>query len=375
MSISIPKKALYNIIKDATDTTKNPANKSKFTLDLSTNDSFKAVEVTIPKESFVETSKLFDGIVIQTKSATITFDKKAFMDIANAANADIKVNINSVDASKLSEGTRAIIGDRPVYDFTITSGDKTISNFNGGRAAVSIPYTLKPGEKQGNVIVYYINNNGVLETVKNCNYDGNTGTVNFSVTHFSKYAVASKTVGFSDVPSGEWFSAPIEFVAARELFSGVGEDQFAPYSFMTRAMFVSVLSRIEGSSINGYRSLPFTDVDINEWYGKPIAWAYANKIINTGVSLFNPNEPITREEMALILYNYIIHKNISMPVVNEENFSDMSSVSNEAKEAVSYMKKFGLISGVGSNTYAPQQTATRAQVAQIFMNLIKLLSK
>lgn len=375
LAVSIPKTVIDTAISQAVDIAKNQGDKTSVLLNLSTTDTFNAVEVSIPKVSFAELNKQVDSLTIQTQFATLDFDKKAIATIANAASNDIKISTSVVSTSMLSEEARLIVGDNPVYDFTIKSGNKTISTFSGGTATIGLPYTLKADQKPGTIIIYYINSNGALETVKNCNYDEKTGTVFFKISHFSKYAIASKAVSFTDVPTAEWFSTPVDYVTARDLFSGIGNDLFAPHTVMTKAMFVTVLSRLEGSAVNNHWTLPFTDININDWYGKPIAWAAAKKLINTNESLFNPNEPITREEMALILYNYLNYKQLSLPIVAEGTFLDMSTVSDEAKEAVSYMKKYGIISGFGSNAYAPQQTATRAQVAQIFMNMIKATSK
>ncbi|GBG06942.1 hypothetical protein PAT3040_01484 [Paenibacillus agaridevorans] len=338
----------------------------------------KAVEVAIPQKSMTAVADAqLAGLTIATAVASITFDVTAVKAIAEAAKADIKVSVSAVDPSTLSVSatTKAQLMGRPVFDFTVMSGDEKISSFNGGNASIVVPYTLKSGENADAIVVYYLDESGNLENVLG-RYDAATGTVKMTLRHFSNYVIAYNNKKFADVLSTSWYASAVQFVAARQLFNGVAEGEFAPNKAMTRAMFATVLANMENADLTSYKTSEFTDVDINAWYGSVIAWAADKNIVSgVGNSKFDPNASITREQMAVMLHNYIEYKGITLESTSPPAFADASTVSVWAKDAVAKIQSYGLISGVGNNTFAPSANANRASVATIFTNLIKALIK
>ncbi len=173
------------------------------------------------------------------------------------------------------------------------------------------------------------------------------------------YTIGLKSASYLDVPQ-DWYTNAVEYVTIRGLFAGYNGN-FTPNGTMTRAMFVQVLANLEGTTL----------IKGDYWYSGAVAWAQRSGIIGN----IEPSQVISREEMAVILCNYIKYKGIELNVVNDKPFADINDVSVEAKTAVEFMKKYGLIEGVGNNTYAPKRTATRAEVAAIFTNVIKALAK
>ncbi len=376
-SAAISSNTITEAVKAATDSAKTGGTAVTVEIKVSAPQTATTVEATIPKTAFSELAKSADNVTISTPFATINFNDKALLEIAKAASNDITVTASIVDKTTLPEATQLLVGNKPVYDFTVKAGEKLITDFGNGKATITIPYNLAAGEKTNSIVIYYINSKGELEVVKNCKYDAATGTVSFITTHFSRYAVAYKPVSFNDVSGSDWFVSAVDFVASRELFSGMGNNDFASASAMNRAMFVTVLARLDGDDLNAYVTSVFSDVDINEWYGKSIAWATSNSIVS-GVEngMFAPNREITREEMAVMLYNYMKYKGITVPDTgNNTPFNDSDKVSVWAQDAVAEMKRLGLIGGVGGNNYAPKDTANRASVATIFMNFINALLK
>ncbi len=176
---------------------------------------------------------------------------------------------------------------------------------------------------------------------------------------------------FTDVKEGDWFYKPVRYVFWKGLFGGTSETRFSPNTPMTRAMFAKVLANLAGVDLKTYTTSPFADVDIKAWYGPEVAWA-ADKGLVTGVGdgKFAPNRAITREEMAVFLYRYIKFRGYDMEEKSVTPFADMNQVSPWAKTEVTAVQKWGLLSGVGDNLFAPKRTASRAQVAQIFYNLL-----
>ncbi|WP_127581799.1 metallophosphoesterase [Paenibacillus koleovorans] len=334
----------------------------------------KIIELTIPRTSIgaVAGGKT-EALTISTPVASITFDDKALQTIAGAAKADVTVTASVVDSSTLSVPAAIInkVADRPVYEFTVTSGNDQLSHFEGGFASIAVPYTLKAGENANAIVVYYLDNKGNLKNVMG-KFDAATGTVKMKLNHFSTYVIGFNRVKFADVENTQWYAEAVDFVAARQLFNGVSDGKFAPTITMTRAMFAMVIANMEGADLSSYKTSEFRDVDIHAWYGQAIAWAAANKIVSgVGDAKFEPDAPITREQMAVMLHNYIKIKEIKLTTTSQPAFADASTVSDWAKEAVTQIQSHGIISGVGENTFAPKANADRASVATIFTNFIQ----
>ena len=173
----------------------------------------------------------------------------------------------------------------------------------------------------------------------------------------------------------DWFYDAVKTVYEKDLFKGTADDKFSPSIPMTRAMFVQVFANLEKADTSGYDQSAFTDVSSSMWYSKPIAWAFDVGLASgVGNQRFEPDRAITREEMAVMLNNYIEWKGVELNSETKEPFVDFDQVSSWAKEAVTAIQGYGIISGVGNNIYAPKSTAERSQVAQIFANYIGKLS-
>ncbi len=173
---------------------------------------------------------------------------------------------------------------------------------------------------------------------------------------------------FNDVQEKDWFYGAVQFVYGKGMMSGTGAGTFAPYATTTRGMIVTILHRLEGSPAEITSS--FTDVLSGEYYAAPVAWASANKIV-TGYSdgTFQPNAPITREQLAAILYRYAQYKNADVSRrAALTQFSDQSNVSAYAVDAMSWSVDAGLITGIDGRL-EPAGYANRAQVATILMRL------
>ena len=171
---------------------------------------------------------------------------------------------------------------------------------------------------------------------------------------------------FIDVNANDWFYGDVEYVYTKGIMSGTGATIFDPNSQLTRGMIVTILYRMEKEpAVSG--ASKFTDVDIAQWYGKAVVWAADNGIV-TGYSdtAFGPNDPVTREQLAAILYRYAVYRGMTA-VTLEENlggFADADQISSYAISVMNWAVGKGLINGSGS-TLAPKAQATRAQVAAI----------
>lgn len=170
---------------------------------------------------------------------------------------------------------------------------------------------------------------------------------------------------FADVAKGSWYYEGVRYAYENGLMNGTGEGTFSPDLPTSRGMLVTILYRLAGSPAAG--SASFTDVAKGQWYANGVAWASANGVV-TGYpdGSFRPNDTITREQMAAILYQYArIQGKLDDSRADLSIFSDLDSLSAYAKEPMSWAVAQGLFSGVSADTLAPGGSTTRAQAAVI----------
>lgn len=172
---------------------------------------------------------------------------------------------------------------------------------------------------------------------------------------------------FTDVKSDDWHYEYVKYVYENNLMQGTGKG-FEPDSNMTRAMLVTVIYRMSGDTVNK-DTTKFDDVSADEWYTDAVLWATQNNIVN-GVSdqKFAPDENITREQMALIIYRYAKMQGYDVnPKADISSFKDADDTSDWAVDAISWAISKGIINGTSKDSLSPQSTATRAQIAAIIM--------
>ena len=185
---------------------------------------------------------------------------------------------------------------------------------------------------------------------------------------------------FTDMPAATlWSHEGLEFLLQNGIMNGVTATQLAPNTAMNRAMLVTLLWRIEGEP-GCRRLLHFKDVKPESYYGRAVAWAAENGVVN-GVSedSFAPTNPITREQLATILYRYADWRGFAgEPSGTLSDFTDGGTVSAYAETAMRWAVGTELIRGIstyGRTTLSPKSNATRAQVATILLRLLRLPPK
>ena len=316
------------------------------------------------------TDKNIEKISISTGFSTITVATNLIKQNIQNESDVLKLNINKIDNSKLSQEVKDIINQSTVYDFTMMIGTRTISNFeNVGQVAVSIKYDLKSGENAEKVILYYLNDEGKPEVVMNARYDEKTGRITFIPKHFSKYAAVHSKVTFSDIEKPTWAKVKIEALAAREIVAGVGNSKFNPYGNVTRAEFIQMLMKafeLNDSSATA----EFTDVKAGAWYYNSIATAQKLGIVSGKLDgSFGVKDQISRQDMAVMLYKTAKIAKIDLSSASVVQFTDKGKISEYAVEAVEAVQKAGIVSGVGEGMFAPKNKSTRAEASTIIYNL------
>lgn len=181
----------------------------------------------------------------------------------------------------------------------------------------------------------------------------------------------NSAVSFDDVKADDWYYKAISFVCGKNIMRGTGEKLFEPDGLLNRAMFVTILYRMESEP--AANAAKFSDVKNGEWYTKAVAWASENGIVN-GVSdsEFAPEDNITREQMAAIIYRYIKFKGEDVSVGENTNilsYDDVEDISEYAIPAFCYVGGAGIMSGRTQSTLDPIGTATRAEAATVIMRM------
>lgn len=175
---------------------------------------------------------------------------------------------------------------------------------------------------------------------------------------------------FVDVPGDAWYAGGVRYVYAHGLMNGTGNWRFSPNRTTTRAMIATILYRMEGSP-RVYGTSQFGDVEAGSWYEDAVIWATQNDIVEGYTSkTFGPNDPITREQMAAMLYRYADYCRCDMSAgryVDLSKFSDMNEISDYAIPALRWAVGEEIIEGRTGKRLAPTDTATRAEVAVMLM--------
>ena len=191
---------------------------------------------------------------------------------------------------------------------------------------------------------------------------------------FVEEATASM-LPFYDVTTADWFYDAVQFVYEEDMMQGTSANAFSPYAATTRGMLVTILYRLEGEpAVTGN---PFSDVAANTWYTDAISWSAANEIVvGHGNGLFGPNDNLTREQLATILYRYAAFKGYDVTVTgNLAAFIDAGAASDWAQTALAWAVENGVMNGNGNGVLDPTGTTTRAHVAQMLMNFCDAFTK
>ena len=189
-------------------------------------------------------------------------------------------------------------------------------------------------------------------------------------------AVVEPTTGFNDVADKDWFADAVKYVADKGMMNGTSKTTFGPNDSTTRGMIVTVLYRLENEPSAAAAS--FTDVVSGQYYTDAVAWANANGIVTGyGNGKFGPNDVVTREQFAAILYRYAQYKKYDVSVGEDTNilsYADAQSISAYAIPAMQWACGAGIVNG-SNGKLNPQNNATRAEVAAMLMRYCEKVAK
>ena len=198
-------------------------------------------------------------------------------------------------------------------------------------------------------------------------WDFTTDTVDINMHLYAKWSEQVIGAKYTDVKPSDWYYDDVAFISAQGLMDGVGNGQFAPDQSTSRAMIVTILWRLAGKPAAQTKA-SFVDVPVDQWYTEAVAWAAENAIV-TGysASTFGPNDNISREQMAAILYRYGAYKGYDVSArTNLDVFQDGTAIGAWALDAMSWANAISIINGMPGDLLAPQGLASRCQTAAIF---------
>ena len=348
-----------------------------------TNTGNQAVRLTQPTAANYEVGALTQTELAANETATFTVQPKAGLP---AGSYDEIITVNGTNGASSTVKVTFSVYDAPYIPPAPPTYKPTISESEGGTLSV----TPKRPEKGDEVTITPAPEDGyevdkVIVTDKNGNElditendDGTftftqpSGRVTITVT-YKKIEVPTPSVSeiFIDVAPDAWYIDAVQFAYDEGIMTGTSDTTFSPELSTTRGMIVAILHRLEESpAASGDH---FTDVADGDWYADAVNWAASEGIVNgMSATMFAPNAPITREQLAAILHNYAEYKGMDVSArADLSKYADAASISDWARDVISWAVGEELIAGITNDTLDPQGNASRAQVAAIFERFLE----
>ncbi len=333
---------------DVTDALENSKDDT-LTVIVTSDEEADSVELELTAEAVKAVSDADTNLHIKTEHGTVKLDTETLTELADSGEAvTVTVKANEDGTTKLD----VAVGGKP--------------------AEVTMKVEL-PSIEDGEVLVI-VQEDGTEEIVKKSLVED--GKVYAELPAGTTVRIIENSKDFEDVKESDWFSDAVAFASSHELFVGVSETEFAPKQPMTRAMLVTVLFRLEDEPDTA-TLIDFNDVNDDTWFTDAVEWAAAEGIVNgVGDGLFAPNDNVTREQIATMLYRYVQYLGYDVSDRKSlDTFYDGDQVSDWAKEAMQWAVKIGLFQGDDTGSLNPKNNATRAEVATLMQRLVAFLVK
>lgn len=327
--------------------------------------------------------------VVQNKNLDLTFNTTKSVKVTNKTNDTITVKFNGTNKDVAKDATETFSYTKPssggssggsssgktTYKVTtsaVNNGGVNASPSNAEKGAV-ITITLSPdkGYKLDKLTV--TDGSGkTVSTVKKSDtvytFTMPASAVKVGVSYVKATETPSETK-FNDVSANDWFASAVDYVTGKGMMNGTADNTFSPKANTTRGMVVTVLYRLENQPSTSAAS--FTDVASGAYYANAVAWANANGIVSGyGSGKFGPNDKVTREQLAAILYRYAQYKKYDVSVGEDTNilsYDDAQSISSYAIPAIQWACGAGVVTGKSGSKLDPKGNATRAEVAAMLM--------
>jgi len=290
-----------------------------------------------------------------------------------------KADTEKADAAVFgAEGDAALVGNEGEFEITVTrkNGDELVSVFGHADGDVAARPTAEGIELIAPAGIYTVTFEGDTEKMVTVASEGGKVSVSedgaVEVPEVVPVTPESE-LPFTDVKATDWFYNAVKYVYENGLMSGTSETTFSPAATTSRGMITSILWRMEGRPY-AENALPFTDVKADAYYAEAIAWAAEEGIVSGYGDTFGPDDNITREQLASILWRYAKYKGYDVSVGEDTNilsYTDAFDISEYAIPAMQWACGDGIISGNDDGTLNPKGHAQRSHAAQMLMKFMK----
>lgn len=314
-------------------------------------DALEMASRSCPSENggFLQVSGLKYTIDTAVPSSVKVDDKGMFLSVDGARRVK---NVQVLD-----RGTGTYEPIRPTKTYTLASHNYMLKSAGDGiNRFIDNHFLLENFMNENQVLITYITErlNGVVPA----SYGSTQGRIT-AITHFD------------DVSAYAWHSGSVWNAYSSGIMTGASAASFAPDTAMTRATFVTMLYRLAGSpAVTGQVSGAFTDCEDGTWYSDAVLWAFQNKLVNgVAAASFAPDERLTREQMATLLYRNALHHRAAPQTGTALPYADEASINGWALPGVAYCTQAGLMNGTSATVFAPLGAATRAQGAVVISRI------
>ena len=336
-----------------------------------------------------------DGVTIKLPNAELRVDRQTLAAVTEqAAGSKIRLVVepDGTARSTMTAAQRSVLDgmrNAAVLEAYFVSDGTRIHDFKGGSVELSIPYRAS-----GALRAWFLKEDGTREPVS-ARYDKENARL--LLRHFSHYVIeeldssAAYTVcakddscplgAFGDLTATAWYHDGVHYCVEKGLMHGISADKFLPDGSVTRAQLAAILWRLEGNPAP-VSTADFSDVADGAWYAVAVRWAADSGVVKGyDNGCFGPNDAVTREQMAAILYRYAQHKGYDVSAGKDTNilsFDDAFAVSEYAIPAMQWACGSGLMTGAqrdGGMLLAPRDTTTRAQAATLIMRFQSAFAK
>lgn len=313
-----------------------------------------------------------DKLSIKTNLAVIDVTPNTFSESIKGKQLGIEVKkIKELPNSSVLESL--IPEDSTIVDINIFIENEKISQFKEP-IDIRIPYLgdAKAGDR---ITVFLLKDDGAIEPMGGI-YDLTTKTVKFSTNHLSKYFAKPAVKEFVDMNGYQWAKDAVEIMAGKNFLKGRAEKFYDPNNDITRAEFVSIITRMFKYRASTNLQMNFKDVNTQAWYYDAVAAAYENGLIN-GKSeiIFDPNGKITRQEAAKIIAEVLNKKSYESKETSISDFKDINKIAFWAKDSVTLSSKLGIINGMDNGEFAPDKDTNRAEAAVMLYRMYKVIMR
>ena len=336
-----------------------------------------SITISLPKSAAANAAKQGMKLVVETDKARVSLRAEVLGELAKNSGSELKLEITEKRAEEVSDKlAHENLDGASIVEVTLMIDGKPVTVFGGKKLLIDIPVDSKRFRAGDTCRVLVLSDDGAAErTSGQCIKKNDALFVRVETTHLSTFVVMrDAALPFTDVADTAWYADAVQYVYENGLMTGVSESEFAPDGTATRGQIVTILWRLAGSPVVNY-AMRYADMDEGAWYGEAVRWAASTGVV-TGYSesSFGPNDAITREQLAAILYRYVKTQGQGFTGMwyFPLRYDDAASISSWADEAMHWCVMKGLLNGTSETTLSPQLTATRAQLAAILQRFCEL---